>query len=142
MGEVAEQVEIAADPDAVWALVGDFQGLHLWHPHIAASTAENSGLARRLVLHNGAVLLEQQLMREESTRRLAYAIVESPLPLRRHEAEMSVTPMAGGSVVRWQCRYEAAEGADGEVAEIFRGVFRDGFEALKAKFQPFAKTTG
>jgi carbon monoxide dehydrogenase subunit G len=134
MGQIKDSEAIAADPADVWRVVGDFQGFHRWHPGVTASAAENEGRRRRLTTLDGAVIVEDRLP-ADSERTYRYAIVESGLPMTRHQASLSVEPGPGGSVLRWECEFDArSSDAEGIVTTVLGQVIRSGLEAVAATF--------
>jgi mxaD protein len=134
MGQITDSEEIAAEPAEVWRVAGDFHGLHRWHPGVASSEAEEGGGRRRLTTVDGAIIVEDRLPANDE-RTYRYAIVESGLPMTRHQASLSVIPGPRGSVVRWECEFDSpSPEAEGIVTNVLGQVFRSGLSALAAKF--------
>jgi hypothetical protein len=131
MATVARSVALAASPDAVWALIGPFQGLGAWHPAIARSDREVHGGVehRRLHLHGGGAVFEKSW--GAGPQCYAYSIEDSPLPVAAYRAHLAVVPAGAGSVVVWSASFDAtAEGAEGVIA----GIFEAGLATLAQRF--------
>ena len=134
MGQIKDSEEIAAEPAEVWKLAGDFHGLHRWHPGIAASEPEEGGRRRRLTTVDGAVILEDRLPADDE-RTYRYSIVESGLPITRHQASLSVAQGPRGSVARWECEFDSpSPEAEAIVTTVLGQVIRSGLEALAGRF--------
>jgi hypothetical protein len=132
MGTASHSIDIAADPAAVWDYVGDFNGLHRWHPGVVKSTLEEGGKVRRLKLRNGSVNLERLLDHDDARRVSRYSITESALPLRRHAATIAVLGNERGCTVNWACEFESKGPPDAELEAIFRQIFAVGLANLKS----------
>lgn len=128
--QLVEVVTLKAKPAAVWALVGDFNGLYRWHPAITTSALNNK--VRVLTLNDGAEITEILLEQDDTHRSYSYAITKSPLPVTNYEAKISVTPNGeNGSVVTWAASFNASGVSDIEAEEFMRGVFKAGLENLE-----------
>jgi carbon monoxide dehydrogenase subunit G len=135
MGTASHSIEIAADPAAVWDYVGDFNGLHRWHPGVLESALEEGGKVRRLKLKNGSTNLERLLEHDDARRITRYSITASALPLRRHAATIAVLGNERGSMVNWACEFESKGPPDAELEALFRQIFSVGLASLKEKLE-------
>lgn len=135
MGSVSHSQTINADPDAVWAYVGDFNGLPRWHPDVKSSTLEENGTTRRLLLHNGAEVVEQVVEIDSTTRRCRYRIIGGPLPIARHEAVMAIRAGDPGAAVDWRCEFVSDGPPDSELVPVFQQIFRTGLTQLKSMLE-------
>jgi hypothetical protein len=134
---------VPAPVDQVWDLVRDYNGLHVWHPAIEASsldsgTAAEVGAIRRLTLAGGGgVVVERLLSLDDVGRQYTYEILESPFAVRRYVSTLGLAPVssAGETFAQWWAEYDA-EGADeAELTAFFSGaVFADGLAALRQRF--------
>lgn len=128
--EVEESVNLNVKPAAVWALLGDYNGLYRWHPAVAASDRDDK--VRVLTLGNGAQITETLLDQNDEQRSYSYQIDKSPLPVADYESEINVKAGAnGGSVVTWKSSFNAAGTSDQEAAKVIRGVYRAGLGNLE-----------
>lgn len=130
MSHVSASIELSAPADEVWALVGSFQGLAAWHPAVRSSALESDGAHRRVVLADGAELLERLDSHDEAARTYSYAIAESPLPLRNYVSTLRVSEQAGGSRVDWTCSFDT-DGPAEEIEATLQAVYRAGLDNLR-----------
>jgi len=120
--QVEEKVAINAPPAQVWALVGDFGGLHEWHPAIKATAME--GEKKRILTLAGAgnpTITEELKERNEEKMLLKYRIVDQSIvktvdfrgqkyevpavPVDNYLAILSVKPAGEGSEVTWSGKF-------------------------------------
>ena len=114
--KVEESIAIAAPPDAVWAVVKDFDGLAKWNPQVESSEGRGGNAAdgeRDVVLKSGGKLvdsLDEYLDEEMSySYRLATPDIEA-FPVSFYSATLSVKPDGnGGSEVSWEGRLYRAD---------------------------------
>lgn len=126
---VSESVTLNAKPAAVWALIGDYNGLYRWHPAVAKS--ERSSSVRELTLGNGAQLTETLLAQDDTARSYSYRIDQSPLPVANYESTLSVEAEGkNGSVVTWSSSFNAAGSTDDDAENVIRSVYRAGLDNL------------
>lgn len=126
---VEESVQLNAKPAAVWALVGDYNGLYRWHPAVAKS--ERDDKTRVLTLGNGAQITEMLLSKNEQMHKYTYSITKSPLPVAEYESSISVQPDGqGGSKVTWSSTFNASGATDSDAEGAIRGVYQAGLENL------------
>lgn len=127
--QVSESVEINAKPAAVWALVGDYNGLYRWHPAVKESDRTNN--IRLLTLGNGAQIIETLTAMNNEKRIYNYTIIASPLPVSDYESSIAVkTNGSNGSVVTWSSSFNAAGISHEEAAKVIRGVYQAGLNKL------------
>lgn len=144
-----EAVTIAASPDTVWTVVGDFAGIGNWHPlveAVKAGSGNNVGGERILVLEKGEItdsLDQYDAAARSYGYRLAKENVEA-LPVSFYTAVLTVTDAGGGkSNVVWSARFYRgdtgnfpAEGLDDEAAvAAMTDFFRRGLDGLKARIE-------
>ncbi|WP_420554289.1 SRPBCC family protein [Neptuniibacter marinus] len=128
--DVKESVTLNAKPAAVWALVGDYNGLYRWHPAIATSDRQDK--VRVLTLGDGATITEMLLEQDNENHSYRYAITKSPLPVADYEAEIAVQSNGkGGSTVTWSTSFNAAGLPDKEAEKVIQGVFKAGLGNLE-----------
>jgi uncharacterized protein YndB with AHSA1/START domain len=106
----AEQTARAA-PEAVWALVCDATRYPEWGPWSAAGyrrPGDNSprgpGAVQWLTSSHRAYLRYatsvERILEVEEGRRLAYTVIGG-IPVRNYRAEVTLTPVEGGTRIRW-----------------------------------------
>ncbi len=139
--KVSESLYVEAAPAAVWKIVGGYGSVHEWHPAVSATkiTAgrENRpGAVREIQVKDGSRIVEKLIAYDGRGRSMRYRIVESPFPVRNYAATLSVSPEGRGSRVLWAGQFDAVgEGEDArqKARELFSGIYRSGFDGLKAR---------
>ncbi len=148
--KVVETVEIAAPPEKVWAVVGDFADAS-WRPEIERVEAQGGNVpetaTRRLYYKRGGALDERLVQYDGAAMSLRYIIERANiavLPVGNLSATLAVRGLAdGGSRVEWKSRfYRAFPGGNppeqftDEVAiDAVTRLFRAGLASLKAKLE-------
>ena len=137
--EVERTVEVAASPDEVWAMVGDFCSIQQWHPAIVACEAEDKAgtTYRYLKTGDGATFDEQLMQRDDDARSYEYTILESPLPVLSYLSTFSVTPGIDDqtATVVWQSRFTSLGVEDEEAESIIAGIYEAGLAGIKDAFK-------
>jgi Polyketide cyclase / dehydrase and lipid transport len=98
MADGRTEITIRSSPDDVWKLVGDFGGIAEWVPGIESCALDGDV---RVIKMMGIEIHEQLRDRDEADRRLAYSIVQSPMPLQHHLATITVSPDGDASHVTY-----------------------------------------
>lgn len=141
---------LAADPDEVWSLIGDFQDMS-WHPVVHATTGTGgnaAGATRRLVLGgpDGPTVDEELGSHSDETMRYAYRITDvavEVLPVTDYASQLAVTPLdGGGALVEWRGDFhrghpegDPPDGFDDDAAiAAVTGVYQAGLDALETRF--------
>ena len=126
MPEVHKTREFDKDPDELWALIGDFHGIHKWVQGVEPSESLDDGARRKMTIGPGGFMIERLV--EEGERSYTYAIDEGPLPVTNYQSTLSVKDAGGGkSIVDWHGKFDAAEGATDESAvQIVEMVYEGG----------------
>lgn len=105
---------VNAPPAKVWTLVGDVTKIERWHPSVATAdllSDKPTGLhaARRCNFYDGTSVREEVVELDEG-RRVRLRLSEFSVPMKRLEAEITLTPTADGKteasfglfyVVKW-----------------------------------------
>lgn len=128
---VSRTITVNAPVREVWALAGDFHGLHRWHPAVASSTVQRVGDEefRALMLEGGGQILEH--LEGQTGHSYRYAILRSPLPVAHYHATLEATDAGGRTTLTWSSAFEpTAEGAE----EVIAGIYEAGFAALAERF--------
>jgi hypothetical protein len=90
MASIHKEIVIEVVPEKVWAAVRDVGAVHRrLVPGYAADT-HIDGDFRILTMPNGDVVRELILAIDDEKRRLAYAVIESRMPLVYHHASFQV----------------------------------------------------
>ena len=126
MAEGKAEATVAATPDEVWSVVGDFGGLAQWMDSVEACDVSGDV---RTVKTMGIEVDEQLQERDEQARRISYSIVRAPIELEHHRATITVTPKGDGSLVTW-----AYEIRPDELAGMFGPIYEGSVQAVKTRF--------
>jgi hypothetical protein len=148
--KVVETIEIAAPPEKVWAVVGDFSDAS-WRPEIERVEAQGGNVpetaARRLYYKRGGFLDERLVQYDGPAMSLRYIIDRADiavLPVGNLSATRTVRGLPDGSSrVEWKSRfYRAFPGGNppeqftDEVAtEAVTRLFKAGLASLKARLE-------
>jgi len=88
------EIEIAAAPSAVWAVVGDFGAIGEMIPGLESFRLEGDD---RVIGMFGMEIRERLISRDDDGRALTYSIVDG-VPIESHRATVSVVPAGVRSV--------------------------------------------
>ncbi|MFB6842980.1 SRPBCC family protein [Streptomyces sp. NPDC056361] len=132
---------LAATPDAVWAVIGDFGALAEWHPHLPPSSLEEGGDpevpgAVRVFAVDGRIVARERLLdRDAAARAYRYALLEPVvLPVRDYVGTLAVRPHPGGAEVTWSASYRSADDVVPQVEALFGdGTYGTGLAALRER---------
>ncbi|HJU18097.1 MAG TPA: SRPBCC family protein [Stellaceae bacterium] len=126
---------IAANPQAVWDVIGDFGAIAKWHPAIADSRAEGSrpGALRRLTLKNGDRLVERLEEFNDGERYYSYSLVEGPLPVAEYYSTLHVRAAydAPSATVEWTGAFTAKDAPESDVEHLIQSIYQAGIDALR-----------
>jgi len=118
--------------EVVWALIGDFGGLHRWHPQIRRLDLSWQGRIRTLHYVDGGRAVERLEARNDTIYRYTYVLVDSSLPVQACRSTLEVQAAGAECMVTWSSNFEALGDGEGEVEveEALRTVYIDGLGAL------------
>ena len=148
--KVDESIVIAADPMAVWAVAGKYDGIASWHPDVVSVKAKGGdavGAEREITLRKGGALKEGLDEYEPSSFKYSYRMSDpnlDALPISSYSATFVITPAAGGgSEVHWYGRLyrgdtgnEPPENLNDDAARTAMSEFlRTGLRGLKKKVE-------
>lgn len=153
--QVEESVVIKVSPDKAWELVGDFSGLHKWHPAIKSTEMKGDDV-RILTLAPDKKITEKLLKRDVEKRKLKYKITDMSitetfefagskverkvLPVNTYTGFLTVTAEGEGSKVTWKGKFYRAymlnpptpEGmSDEDAKKTMAAVYQAGLDNLK-----------
>lgn len=126
---------IQKSPADVWQIVGNFNGLHVWHPAVVKTDATGEGITagdrRLLTLGDGATIDEELTGFDADGMQLSYKILEGPLPVSDYASTISVSASGdGGARVVWSSTFDASGASDEEAVEVITGIYVAGLDAL------------
>ncbi len=148
--KVTLSVDIAAPPEEVWAVIGNFQDMS-WHPAVFSSTGEGGNdidATRVLTLgQEGGPTISEVLYKYDAAKmtysyRITDVLVEV-LPVTNYSSHLTVTPKdGGGSHVEWRGAFYRGypnndpppELNDEAAIAAVSGVYQAGLDALVARF--------
>jgi len=130
---VADSVDLAATPDAVWALIGGFDPA--WHPLVAKVTMTGSGVGqlRTIETIDGKQIIERLDQSDTSSRFYRYTSL-SGIPASNYTGALGVKPKGDGSVVEWRSQFLADNQPDIVVKAIVSALLKTGLASLKQRF--------
>jgi len=143
---VKQSISINAPPEAVWAVIGDFNGLPRWLSAIEASeivlgTNNQPGAIRQLTRRNGTKVTEKLLDYDAHNMRLAYTYVDGAVMASDYFPVLSVRAAGEGtSVVEWTAHFKRLAYAvdpppagqdDKSMTDLYNGIYKTALESLK-----------
>ena len=90
MASIRKEISIQASPEHVWEAIRDVYAVHRRLAPGFVLDVRPDGDVRIVSFANGAVVRELIADVDDRARRIAYAVVESPLQLTHHHATMEV----------------------------------------------------
>jgi hypothetical protein len=130
VAKVEKSQEFARSADEIWALIGDFHGLHKWIPGVEPSESIDDGKRRKLAMGPNHII---EGLAEQGERSYTYTIDEGPLPLTNYRSTLSVEDAGEGkAVVNWVGTFDPVEGATEESAvQIVNMIYDGGLAGLQ-----------
>jgi len=119
-------IDIKATPEDVWAVIGEFGGMHEWMPGIDSCEVVGDD---RLIGAGGMVITEHLVARDEARRQITYSVVAG-VPIEHHQATITVTPAGDVTHVTW-----VVETIPDEMNELMVNAYGRALDALKAKVE-------
>jgi hypothetical protein len=131
---VTQSTDLAAAPQAVWDVVGQF-GDGSWHPLIANMLTIGRGIGqlRRIETIDGKTIVERLDRIDDARMTLNYGLV-SGIPADHYQGTMEVKPKGGGSTLSWSVSYRPDGQAKLIVNLIISTLLSTGLNALKTRF--------
>lgn len=148
--KVDETITIAADPKAVWAVAGKFDGYANWHPDVQSVKAKGgdaAGAERDVSLKKGGVLKEGLDEYDAGAFKMSWRMSDANLdamPASSYSLSFTIEPAAGGgSQVKWYGRLyrgdtsnEPPENLNDDAARTAMSAFlHNGLAGLKKKVE-------
>ena len=124
-------VSLAAAPDAVWAVVGDFDGIDKLFPNLEGLRIEDSADGHdRVLTMFGMDIRERFISKDDDARVLVYSVLSIPgVELEHHQGTITVTPEGEGSHVTW-----AFDVAPDAMIDLFKGTYTGALGDLEKYF--------
>lgn len=131
---------VDAAVDAVWQIVGDFNGIDKWSARIVSSRLEGGdgrgavGSIRMLTREDGSVIAERLLAYDDIERSLSYEFADSPpFAVRTYRGSMSVAPVTDreATFVEWFCEFETDAAEEEAMRHQLEQIFSGGLGGLR-----------
>lgn len=130
MPSFTHTIEVAADPDLAWQVLGDLAGVDRWIPGV--TKVEVDGLTRWCTFTNGHTQREEILDYSPATRSYRYTI-DGGLPVRDNRGRFAVEPAGTGARIVWESSFEALDpAAEDELSRMWAGMLPTMLANLKA----------
>jgi mxaD protein len=141
-----QSITINASPEAVWAVLGNFNGLPRWLSFIEASeitsgTNNQVGAIRLVTRRNGTKVTERLLDYDSHNMSLAYTYVDGAVMASDYFPVLSVKDGGNGtSIVEWSAHFKRLSywvdpppsGQDDKtLTDLYNGLYKAGLENLK-----------
>jgi mxaD protein len=141
-----QSIRINAPPEAVWAVLGDFNGLPRWlsfieYSEIVVGTDNEVGAIRLVTRRNGTKVTERLLEYDPHGMRLAYTYVDGAVMASDYFPVLTVKDGGNGtSLVEWSARFKRLAYAvdppppgqdDKSLTDLYNGLYKAGLESLK-----------
>lgn len=144
MPEIKLSVELGSSADAVWNVVGSFNGLPDWHPWVESSVLEPAagGVGRRVTNVGGTAgrreLTERLVFFDATAREYAYTIIAGPAPFTDYIGHFRVIPHnADRCTLEFTARFNPAPGKTvDEASERIATFYEAGLANLPDVFGP------
>ena len=115
MQEIDVGARSSAPPERVWALLADARSWPRWAPFDEATVEDGEGLGELRRFQAGRRTTRERVTVFEPPRRLGYELV-SGIPIRDYNAEVTLTPEADGTAIRWRSSFRAKIPGTGALA--------------------------
>ena len=129
----ADSVELAAAPDAVWSLIGQFS--LDWHPAVARVDLTGAGIGqlRTLGTVDGREIVERLDVVDNAKRFYRYSLVAG-VPASHYTGTIEVTPKGRRCIASWRVQFLANNQPDIVVRAMVSTLVKTGLGSLKRRF--------
>ncbi len=124
--------QLPCTAERVWSLIGDFGGLHRWHPQVSRLDLSWEGRIRTLHYADGGRAVERLEARNDLACRYVYVLVDGSLPLHGCRSRLEVQPDGEQCIVIWSTDFEALGSSEATVEADLRRLHNAGLGALAA----------
>ena len=129
MATIHRSIPIDRPVAGVWAAIADVGAIHTRLARGFVTDTRLEGDTRVVTFEGGTVARELIVDVDDTTRRIAYAVIESPLGLRHHHATMQVVPSVADADA---CSLEwVADVFPDEAAATISGMMEIGAAAME-----------
>jgi hypothetical protein len=142
--EIELVVDLNRSADAVWDVVGNFNGLPDWHPWVHSSVLEPAagGIGRQVTIRGGSAghraLTERLVSFDSAGREYAYTIIAGPTPFTDYVGRFRVVQTGTARCrVEYRGRYRARAGhSEADATERIRTFYEAALANLPVLFGP------
>ncbi len=142
----SQSIRIKAPPEAVWAVVGDYNGSPRWLPLVERSAIvmgsnNRVGAIRLITRRNGTKVTERLLEHDPQEMRMAYTYVDGAVMASDYYPVISVKDAGDGtSIVEWSAHFKRLAYSidppppgqdDKSMTDFYNGIYKSGLESLK-----------
>jgi carbon monoxide dehydrogenase subunit G len=115
-----QTIDVAADPDTAWRVLGDLAAVDRWIPGI--TKVEMNGMTRVCSFADGHTQREAILDYSPATRSYRYTI-DGGLPVSDNRGRFTVEPADSGVRIVWESSFTALDpAAEAEVSRLWAGM--------------------
>jgi carbon monoxide dehydrogenase subunit G len=130
MPTFTETIEVAADPDAAWRVLGDLAAVDRWIPGI--TKVQLDGMTRVCTFADGHTQHEAILDYSPAARSYRYTI-DGGLPVADNRGRLAVELAGNGARIVWESSFVVLDpAAEAEVSRLWAGVLPTVLGNLKA----------
>ena len=141
-----QSIRINAPAEAVWAMVGNFNGSPRWLPLVERSeivfgTNNRVGAIRLITRRDGTKVTERLLEHDPQAMRMAYTYIDGAVRASDYFPVLSVKDAGDGtSTVEWSARFKRLAYAvdppppgqdDQTMTDFYNALYKSGLESLK-----------
>lgn len=120
MPTFTEMIEVAADPDAAWRVLGDLGAVDRWIPGI--TRVELDGMTRVCTFADGHTQHEVILDYAPATRSYRYTI-DGGLPVADNRGRFAVEPAGNGARIVWESSFVVLDPVgETEISRLWAGM--------------------
>jgi len=120
MPTFTQTIEVAADPDTAWHVLGDLATVDRWIPGI--TKVELDGMTRVCTFADGHTQREAILDYAPATRSYRYTI-DGGLPVADNRGRFAVEPAGNGARIVWESSFVTLDpAAEAEVSQLWAGM--------------------
>lgn len=130
MAELEIVQYLVSPADSVWAMVGDFGGLHRWHPQVRGTDLSWEGRIRTVHYFDGTRAVERLEARSDAFKRYMYVVVDGRLPIDNCRSTLQVRQSGTGSTVIWSCEFEPLGDGESSAVDSLRTLYYEGLAGL------------
>jgi carbon monoxide dehydrogenase subunit G len=129
MPTFTQTIEVAADPDTAWRVLGNLAAVDRWIPGI--TKVELDGMTRVCTFADGHTQHEQILGYSPATRSYRY-IIDGGLPVADNHGRFTVGPAGSGARIVWESSFVVLDpAAEAEVSRRWAGMLPTVLSNLK-----------